>query len=130
MKVTAIQTSGAYGATAAVGRGREGPVAEPKPTLEPDPKPVLSEQAEKSGSASSSKAREADIKRLVEAANEAIAHTGNRVHISHHKPTKRFVMKLIDGDSGDVVRQSPSEDFLKVSEQLADLRGMLFAAEG
>ena len=129
MKVTAIQTSGAYGATTAVGRGREGPVQEPKPTLEPDPKPVLSKQVEPKGAASSQKAREADIQRLVETANQAIAHTKNRVHIEQHEPTNRYVLKLVDG-SGDLVRQYPAEDFLKVSEQLSELRGMLFASEG
>ena len=38
----------------------------------------------------------------------------------------KFVVKVIDGDSGKLVRQIPSEELLKLTERLEDLRSLLF----
>lgn len=38
----------------------------------------------------------------------------------------RVVMTVIDAESGAVVRQVPSEDILRVSQSIENLRGLLF----
>lgn len=38
----------------------------------------------------------------------------------------KFIVKVIDGDSGKLVRQIPSEELLKLTERLEDLRSLLF----
>ncbi len=124
MKVTATQMAGAHVAAAAGGGRAEQPTRPPVRILGSDPKPVLSAENE-----TRAEKTDADLKRMVDAANRAIEHTKHSVHIEKHDPTNRFVMKLVD-DGGKVVRQYPSEDFLKVAERLGDLRGMLFASEG
>ncbi|WP_181297410.1 flagellar protein FlaG [Pseudomonas sp. Q2-TVG4-2] len=40
--------------------------------------------------------------------------------------TGDVVVKVIDGESGKVVRQIPSEEILRLSERLDDIRSLLF----
>jgi len=41
----------------------------------------------------------------------------------------RVVVSVTDSESGDVVRQIPSEDALKLAESLEEVRSLLFRAE-
>lgn len=41
----------------------------------------------------------------------------------------QFVVKVMDGDTGLVIRQIPSEELLRLSEQLESMRSLLFRAE-
>lgn len=41
----------------------------------------------------------------------------------------RVVVKVTDGVSGDVIRQIPSEDALRLAESLDEVRSLLFKAE-
>ena len=41
----------------------------------------------------------------------------------------QFVVKVLDGDSGMVIRQIPSEELLRLSERLESMRSLLFQAE-
>jgi len=130
MKVTTIQTSGAYVATTSSG-GRVHKTSSLSPAgMAADPAPVLTtDRAPNQSVASTKKNQDADLHRLVDVANDSLSTSDHHVQIEKHEGTGRFVMKLVDGN-GEVVRQYPSEDFLNVSERLGELRGMLFASEG
>ena len=39
----------------------------------------------------------------------------------------QVVVKVVDGDSGKLIRQIPSEELLRLSERLEDLRSLLFS---
>lgn len=43
--------------------------------------------------------------------------------------TGTFVVKVIDKDSGEVIRQLPTEEVLRIAEQLDEMRGLLFKGE-
>lgn len=43
--------------------------------------------------------------------------------------TGKVVVKVTDGASGEVIRQIPSEDALRLAESLEQARGLLFKAE-
>lgn len=43
--------------------------------------------------------------------------------------TGEVVVKVIDGESGKLVRQIPTEEVLKLSKQLDDFRSLLFEAK-
>jgi flagellar protein FlaG len=43
--------------------------------------------------------------------------------------TGRVVVKVTDGVSGEVIRQIPSEDALRLAESLDEVRSLLFKAE-
>ena len=40
--------------------------------------------------------------------------------------TGQVVIRVLDGDSGKVVRQIPSEDILRLAERLDEMRSLLF----
>lgn len=42
--------------------------------------------------------------------------------------TGQVVVQVLDGDSGKVVRQIPSEDILRLAERLDEMRSLLFEA--
>lgn len=43
--------------------------------------------------------------------------------------TGQVVIRVLDGDSGKVVRQIPSEDILRLAERLDEMRSLLFEAK-
>lgn len=43
--------------------------------------------------------------------------------------TGQVVVRVVDGDSGTVVRQIPSEDILRLAERLDEMRSLLFEAK-
>jgi flagellar protein FlaG len=43
--------------------------------------------------------------------------------------TGQVVVQVLDGDSGNVVRQIPSEDILRLAERLDEMRSLLFEAK-
>jgi len=61
--------------------------------------------------------------------SEEISGGSHRVEVAMDGGSGRFVMKVVDSDSGLVVRQFPPESVLKVSERMDELSGMLLANE-
>ncbi|MBI3392379.1 MAG: flagellar protein FlaG [Nitrospirae bacterium] len=49
-----------------------------------------------------------------------------RIEHSINNKTKDVVVKIVSGDSGEVIRQIPSEEVVALRERLADLVGVLF----
>ncbi|MBA1275207.1 flagellar protein FlaG [Stutzerimonas azotifigens] len=43
--------------------------------------------------------------------------------------TGQVVVKVMDGDSGKLIRQIPSEELLRLSERLEDMRSLLFKTQ-
>ncbi|MCY1515178.1 FlaG protein [compost metagenome] len=48
------------------------------------------------------------------------------LNFSIDESTGQVVVKVIDSDSGKVVRQMPSEDVLKLAARLEDMRSLMF----
>ena len=48
------------------------------------------------------------------------------LNFSVDEPTNRVVVKVINNDTGDVIREVPSEAILKVSRNIEALKGILF----
>jgi flagellar protein FlaG len=58
--------------------------------------------------------------------NESLAKTPTRAMISKDETLNRFVVKIADKESGEIVREIPSEALLKFARQLKELKGILF----
>ncbi|KTS71042.1 flagellar protein FlaG [Pseudomonas oryzihabitans] len=43
--------------------------------------------------------------------------------------TGEMVVKVLDGESGKLIRQIPSEEVLKLAKQLDDVRSLMFKAK-
>ncbi len=107
-----------------------------RPSVEARPRPTDRVQlSEAAGAAApdqvgaSQEAREARLQQLVDDSNAQLEDTSHRVSIELHEESGRYVVR-VHGEGDEVLRQFPSEDFLAVSEQLGELRGMLFEGQG
>ena len=61
--------------------------------------------------------------------NKQISGESQRVEVARDERSGRFVMTVVDSDSGQLLRQFPPESVLKVNERLDELSGMLLAVE-
>ncbi|ACO78957.1 Flagellar protein [Azotobacter vinelandii CA] len=55
--------------------------------------------------------------------NEVLSSYGVEFHLS--EPGQRVVTEIVDRESGEVIRQIPSEEVLRIAENLERLRGIL-----
>lgn len=67
-------------------------------------------------------AREELVKPL-QRINEALSNFGLEFKLS--EPGNRLVTRVVDRDSGELIRQIPSEEALRIAENLDQLKGML-----
>jgi len=52
--------------------------------------------------------------------------SNSKLQIEQDKETGTFIYRSIDAETGEVLRQWPSEQLLKLREHLAELEGMFF----
>ncbi|NBN90218.1 MAG: flagellar protein FlaG [Actinobacteria bacterium] len=67
----------------------------------------------------------AEIVDSVRAANEQLAHRGRSLEIGVDPSTGSVVVKVSDSKTGEVVRQIPSEEMLRVARNIEVLTGIL-----
>lgn len=115
-----LNTVGTVPQGAAVVVPSGGPVVHETKSLE-----GVSEQAVAEVQASLGRTREA-VEAAVEEANQALVSTALSVRFSVEGDTDQIVVRLMDQDTGEVVRQIPSEDQLAISARLRELVGVFF----
>jgi flagellar protein FlaG len=55
--------------------------------------------------------------------------TNSKLQIEHDEDTGTFIYRSVDPETGEVLRQWPSEQLLKLREHLSEMEGMLFDKE-
>lgn len=69
---------------------------------------------------------EAELKSAVDTINRVMQQGNSNVEFSIDKDTKQTVVKVVDSQSGQVIRQFPSHEVLAVSRMIAEAqRGVL-----
>lgn len=71
----------------------------------------------------------AEVEDAVAAIQEFAQSVRRNVHFSLDDASERVVVRVTDGVSGDVIRQMPSEEALKLAQNLSEVRSLLFKAE-
>jgi len=69
---------------------------------------------------------EEQLKEAIQTLNDSLARTPTKANISHDDILNRYVVRIADKQSGEIVREIPSEDLLKFARHLEKLRGILF----
>lgn len=70
------------------------------------------------------------LKNVVENINKALKQSNKTLEFSVDTDTKRQLVKLVDTETGDVIRQFPSEDALAISRAIDQFqKGMLLQQE-
>lgn len=60
--------------------------------------------------------------------NDALKKTPTKAIITRDEQLNRFVVKIADASSGEVVREIPSEALLNFARNLQELKGLIFDA--
>ncbi len=68
---------------------------------------------------------EESLDKAVQMANKKIAHTNKAFSYSIHEKTKQVMVKITDSDTGEVIREIPSEKSLDLFAKLQELAGIL-----
>ena len=72
---------------------------------------------------------EEQLKDAIQTLNDSLARTPTKANISHDDVLNRYVVRIADKQSGEIVREIPSEDLLKFARHLEKLKGILFDKE-
>ncbi len=70
-----------------------------------------------------------DVSDAVERIRTQVQGLQRDLNFSVDDSTGQVVVQVLDGDSGKVVRQIPSEDILRLAERLDEMRSLLFEAK-
>lgn len=73
---------------------------------------------------------EADIRKAAEQVQQHIQNLDHELHISMDNDAGRIVVKVVDPDTDEVIRQIPSEEIIKLARYLkGDGRGSLMSEQ-
>lgn len=71
----------------------------------------------------------AELEKAMSNIQEFVQSVRRNINFSLDEGNGRVVVKVTDASSGDVIRQIPSEEALKLAENLSEVRSLLFKAE-
>ncbi len=69
------------------------------------------------------------LEEIVQSLNEQLAQTGRNLGFSIDKAINRQVVTVTNRDTGEIVRQIPSEVVIRVAHNIEALKGVLFDEE-
>lgn len=72
-----------------------------------------------------STARPEDVDQAIEKINNTVQAFSQKLEFSIDKETDSFVVKVVDKETKEVIRQIPSEELLKIAQALDKLQGLL-----
>jgi flagellar protein FlaG len=65
-----------------------------------------------------------NVQNIADSLNSAAKSVNTRVSFSVHEKTNRIIMKIQDSESGEVIREIPSKEMIKLLEHMHELIGM------
>ena len=68
-----------------------------------------------------------DVEDMVEALEDFANTVQTRLNFSIDDDTEDVVVKIMDKETGDVIKQFPAEEILELREKMQDLNGFLFS---
>jgi len=71
-----------------------------------------------------------ELKHVVQAVNRQIQTTVPNLRFSVDEDTGKTVVRIVDTDTGEIIRQVPSEEMLAISRSIDRLQGLLLDGEG
>jgi len=99
--------------------GSTGNVASPTPPLE------AAAQALQAAEISQSQQNSAQVKQAVESIRAAVAPMAQNLQFSMDQSSGKTVVRVVDTNTQEVIRQIPSEEVLKIAQDLDRMQGLL-----
>lgn len=104
------------------------PKTAPGTGVQPGAAAELPQKAIKQASAQQPSAEE--LKKVVEALNQVLRQSNHSLEFSVDSDTHRPIVKLLDTETGELIRQFPSEETLAISRAIGEFQqGMLLRQE-
>jgi flagellar protein FlaG len=122
MDINAVSSAGQAGNVSRLPRNETAPGAE----LSRPPVALAAEQVQPA--APQAQSRE-PLEEAVSSIKEFAQSIQRNLNFALDDSSGQVVVKVTDGISGEVIRQIPSEDALRLAESLEEARGLLFKAE-
>lgn len=72
------------------------------------------------------KAKENELKSITDDMNENILVFDRRIQFQTYKDTDMMYVKVVEAESGKVIREIPPEEVLKLSKNLKEMIGIIF----
>ncbi len=73
---------------------------------------------------------EKKIRDAVTRVNNNLGNVRTRCEFTYHEKVKRVSIKILNSDTGEVIREIPPEDTIKMIEKMWELVGILFDEKG
>ncbi len=65
------------------------------------------------------------IQKTVDTLNKAAASIDARVSFNYSEETKRVIMKIVDQETNEVVRQVPTQEMVRLLERINEMTGLI-----
>lgn len=99
----------------------ERPVQQPHRAAVELPRPPVSTQ----GNAQSTTATRDEVAHAIQHISNELHQAGDQLQISVDSDLGRVIVKVVDNQSGQVIRQIPAEELINLAKQLKNLNGLL-----
>ncbi len=97
------------------------------PPQQPSPEPKV--EAPGTGAKQESNVNEQELGSVVESLNALAQAARRRLEFSVDQDSGRTVIKIMDFDTQELIRQIPPEELLRLSQHMHDAQGLLIDAE-
>lgn len=87
-------------------------------------------KAEEAKAKTQSADKESSVESAIEEIRDFVQTQRRDLNFSYDEGSRRSVIKVTDAESGDVIRQIPSEEVLKLAERIRNLQSEVGAAVG
>jgi flagellar protein FlaG len=66
-----------------------------------------------------------EVSDIVDRLNDGVKQIHERMSFSYHEKTQRIIVKVLNSDTDEVVREIPAKEAIKLLEHIQDFLGML-----
>lgn len=119
VKITGFAAATPYGAQSGT----------PAPTSVTDSTSSEKPKTQQAGQEKTDQAEEGNVDDALSKLKTKFQEDHRNLDFSIDDSTGEVVVKVLDGESGKLIRQMPSEEVLKLAKQLDDMRSLMFKAE-
>jgi flagellar protein FlaG len=67
-----------------------------------------------------------EMQEVIDVANAALKNANNSLQFQIDESLEQPIVSVVDQDSGEVIRQLPSEEIVRISRSIDSMRGVLF----
>lgn len=98
-------------------------------TASPTPDVAAEAQKAAASSVASQKVDASSVKQAAEAINSQLRQMSKNIRFSLDEETGNTIVRVVDSDTGQTIRQIPSEEALRIQHSLERLQGVLLKNE-